>query len=50
MLDIATSLPYKEKPVLINKIYGLGRRDYLSTQNLFSTNLSDSEDRYRQEL
>lgn len=29
-LDIATSLyPYKEKPVLINKIYGLGGRDYL---------------------
>lgn len=30
MLDIATSIcPYKEKPVLINKIYGLGGRDYL---------------------
>jgi pyruvate ferredoxin oxidoreductase alpha subunit len=30
MLDVATSLsPYKEKPVLINKIYGLGGRDYL---------------------
>ena len=29
-LDIATSLyAYKEKPVLINKIYGLGGRDYL---------------------
>jgi pyruvate ferredoxin oxidoreductase alpha subunit len=29
-LDIATSIyPYKEKPVLINKIYGLGGRDYL---------------------
>jgi pyruvate ferredoxin oxidoreductase alpha subunit len=29
-LDIATSLyPYKEKPILINKIYGLGGRDYL---------------------
>jgi pyruvate ferredoxin oxidoreductase alpha subunit len=29
-LDIATSLyPFKEKPVLINKIYGLGGRDYL---------------------
>ncbi len=29
-LDIATSLyPYREKPVLINKIYGLGGRDYL---------------------
>jgi pyruvate ferredoxin oxidoreductase alpha subunit len=29
-LDIATSLyPYKEKPVLLNKIYGLGGRDYL---------------------
>ncbi len=29
-LDIATSLyPYKEKPLLINKIYGLGGRDYL---------------------
>jgi pyruvate ferredoxin oxidoreductase alpha subunit len=28
--DIAASLyPYKEKPVLINKIYGLGGRDYL---------------------
>jgi len=30
MLDIAASLsPYKEQPVLINKIYGLGGRDYL---------------------
>jgi len=30
MLDIAACLsPYKEKPVLINKIYGLGGRDYL---------------------
>jgi len=29
-LEIATSLyPYKEKPFLINKIYGLGGRDYL---------------------
>jgi pyruvate ferredoxin oxidoreductase alpha subunit len=29
-IDIATSLyPYQEKPVLINKIYGLGGRDYL---------------------
>jgi len=29
-LDIATSIyPYMEKPVLINKIYGLGGRDYL---------------------
>lgn len=29
-LDIATSIyPYKEKPMLINKIYGLGGRDYL---------------------
>jgi len=29
-MDIATSLyPYKEKPVLINKIFGLGGRDYL---------------------
>jgi pyruvate ferredoxin oxidoreductase alpha subunit len=29
-LDIATSLyPYREKPILINKIYGLGGRDYL---------------------
>ncbi|MDQ7786822.1 MAG: pyruvate ferredoxin oxidoreductase [Thermodesulfovibrionales bacterium] len=29
-MDIATSLyPYKERPVLINKIYGLGGRDYL---------------------
>jgi pyruvate ferredoxin oxidoreductase alpha subunit len=29
-LDISTSLyPYKEKPILINKIYGLGGRDYL---------------------
>lgn len=29
-MDIATSLyPYKEKPVLLNKIYGLGGRDYL---------------------
>jgi len=29
-LDIATSLyPFQEKPILINKIYGLGGRDYL---------------------
>lgn len=29
-IDIASSLyPYKEKPILINKIYGLGGRDYL---------------------
>jgi len=29
-IDIATSLyPYREKPILINKIYGLGGRDYL---------------------
>lgn len=29
-LEIATSLyPYREKPILINKIYGLGGRDYL---------------------
>jgi len=29
-IDIAASLyPYKEKPLLINKIYGLGGRDYL---------------------
>jgi pyruvate ferredoxin oxidoreductase alpha subunit len=29
-IDIASSLyPYHEKPVLINKIYGLGGRDYL---------------------
>lgn len=29
-MDIATSLyPYKEKPLLINKIYGLGGRDFL---------------------
>ena len=29
-VDIATSLyPYREKPILINKIYGLGGRDYL---------------------
>lgn len=29
-LDIATSLyPYREKPILINKIYGLGGRDYM---------------------
>ncbi|MCL5978196.1 MAG: pyruvate ferredoxin oxidoreductase [Nitrospirae bacterium] len=29
-IDIAASLyPYKEKPTLINKIYGLGGRDYL---------------------
>ncbi|MEW6418315.1 MAG: pyruvate ferredoxin oxidoreductase [Nitrospirota bacterium] len=29
-LDVSTSLyPYKEKPILINKIYGLGGRDYL---------------------
>jgi pyruvate ferredoxin oxidoreductase alpha subunit len=29
-LDIATSVyPFKEKPVLINRIYGLGGRDYL---------------------
>lgn len=29
-LDIATSIyPYKERPILINKIYGLGGRDYM---------------------
>jgi pyruvate ferredoxin oxidoreductase alpha subunit len=29
-MEIATSLyPYKERPILINKIYGLGGRDYL---------------------
>ncbi|OGW42974.1 MAG: pyruvate ferredoxin oxidoreductase [Nitrospirae bacterium RBG_13_41_22] len=29
-IDISTSLyPYREKPILINKIYGLGGRDYL---------------------
>ncbi|MFZ5907395.1 MAG: pyruvate ferredoxin oxidoreductase [Nitrospirota bacterium] len=29
-MDIATSLyPYQERPLLINKIYGLGGRDYL---------------------
>jgi pyruvate ferredoxin oxidoreductase alpha subunit len=29
-IDISASLyPYKEKPILINKIYGLGGRDYL---------------------
>lgn len=29
-IDIAASLyPYKERPILINKIYGLGGRDYL---------------------
>lgn len=29
-LDVATSLyPYSKKPILINKIYGLGGRDYL---------------------
>lgn len=29
-IDIATSLyPYEKKPILINKIYGLGGRDYL---------------------
>lgn len=29
-MDIATSLyPYKEKPLLINKIYGVGGRDFL---------------------
>lgn len=29
-IDIAASLyPYKEKPILINKIYGLGGRDYM---------------------
>lgn len=29
-LDVATSLyPYRERPILINKIYGLGGRDYL---------------------
>ncbi|MGE5239652.1 MAG: pyruvate ferredoxin oxidoreductase [Chloroflexota bacterium] len=32
-IEIATSVyPYKEKPVLINKIYGLGGRDYLPDQ------------------
>lgn len=29
-MDIASSLsPYKERPILINKIYGLGGRDYM---------------------
>ncbi len=29
-IDVSTSLyPYREKPILINKIYGLGGRDYL---------------------
>lgn len=29
-LDVATSLyPYRERPILINKIYGLGGRDYM---------------------
>ncbi|MBI5196659.1 MAG: pyruvate ferredoxin oxidoreductase [Nitrospirae bacterium] len=29
-IDIASSLyPYKDKPILINKIYGLGGRDYM---------------------
>ncbi|MFO0753808.1 MAG: pyruvate ferredoxin oxidoreductase [Thermodesulfovibrionales bacterium] len=29
-MDIASSLfPYREKPVMVNKIYGLGGRDYL---------------------
>ncbi|MDI6728095.1 MAG: pyruvate ferredoxin oxidoreductase [Thermodesulfovibrionales bacterium] len=29
-MDIASSIyPYKDKPILINKIYGLGGRDYL---------------------
>ena len=32
-MDISTSLyPYKDKPILINKIYGLGGRDYLPDQ------------------
>lgn len=38
-LDIATSLyPFKEKPVLINKIYGLGGRDYLPEHAEFVLN------------
>jgi pyruvate ferredoxin oxidoreductase alpha subunit len=38
-LEIATSLyPYKEKPILINKIYGLGGRDYLPEHAEFSLN------------
>jgi pyruvate ferredoxin oxidoreductase alpha subunit len=29
-MEIATALyPYKERPILINKIYGLGGRDYM---------------------
>jgi pyruvate ferredoxin oxidoreductase alpha subunit len=38
-LEIATSLyPYREKPILINKIYGLGGRDYLPEHAEFSLN------------
>ena len=38
-LEIATSLyPYKEKPILVNKIYGLGGRDYLPEHAEFSLN------------
>jgi pyruvate ferredoxin oxidoreductase alpha subunit len=38
-LEIATSLyPYKEKPILINKIYGLGGRDYLPEHAEFTLN------------
>ncbi len=38
-LDVSTSLyPYKEKPILINKIYGLGGRDYLPEHAEFVLN------------
>ncbi len=38
-LEIATSLyPYRDKPILINKIYGLGGRDYLPEHAEFSLN------------
>jgi pyruvate ferredoxin oxidoreductase alpha subunit len=38
-LEITTSLyPYKEKPILVNKIYGLGGRDYLPEHAEFSLN------------
>jgi pyruvate ferredoxin oxidoreductase alpha subunit len=41
-LEITTSLyPYKEKPILINKIYGLGGRDYLPEHAEYALNELD---------
>jgi pyruvate ferredoxin oxidoreductase alpha subunit len=38
-MEIASSIyPYKERPVLVNKIYGLGGRDYLPDQAEYALN------------